>query len=37
MGPSKRAKAEALGVRMISLAELEAMVGKPFHVWQKGQ
>ena len=33
MGPSKKARAEALGVRMITLQELEALVGKPVEVW----
>jgi len=37
MGPSKRAKAEALGIRMIGLAELEALVGKSFDAWRQGQ
>ncbi len=36
MGPSKKARAEALGVRMITLEELEKMVGKPFQAWLHG-
>jgi len=37
MGPSKRAKAEALGIKMIGLSELEALVGKSFEAWRQGQ
>lgn len=37
MGPSKRAKAEALGIQMVGLSELEALVGKPFEAWRQGQ
>ncbi len=37
MGPAKRAKAEALGIQMIGLSELEALVGKSFEAWQQGQ
>jgi DNA ligase (NAD+) len=37
MGPSKRAKAEALGIKMIGLSELEALVGKSFEAWRQSQ
>ncbi len=37
MGPSKRAKAEALGIRMIDLAELERMVGRSVLAWMNGK
>ncbi len=36
MGPSKKARAETLGVRIITLEELEKMVGKPFQAWFNG-
>ena len=37
MGPSKKARAEALGIRIITLEELEKMVGNSFQAWLKGR